>query len=185
MQVPAAVDAALMRGPPGASYSMGAHPQPPPPSHPAATPAAAQQAQLATLVRIISQLKRYEYAQYFLEPVPREVRPCWVEEPLSVFCCLVDLRALGAVAVRERGLNGWGAVQVEGYYETIQRPMDLGTILSNAHRGAYPSAGHCHTDVMQVWQNCYRFNVEGSEIFRAAQHCEALYRRMCAEAGLR
>lgn len=54
---------------------MGATPMPQqqPQQHPAAAPAAPQQAQLATLVRIISQLQRYEYAQYFLEPVPREV----------------------------------------------------------------------------------------------------------------
>lgn len=77
-----------------------------------------------------------------------------------------------------------GALQVQGYYEVIRRPMDLGTVVAGAHRGVYPTAGHCHNDVMLVWQNCYQFNMEGSEIYRAAQHCEAMYRRMCAEARL-
>ena len=73
---------------------------------------------------------------------------------------------------------------VPGYYEQIASPIDLGTIWTQLTQGRYPSASHVHADVQRMFTNCYTFNLEGSDIYRVCQQTEAMYRRLCRDAGL-
>jgi hypothetical protein len=73
---------------------------------------------------------------------------------------------------------------VPGYYEQIAHPVDLGTVWRRLTQGGYPSAAHVHVDVQRMFQNCYAFNIEGSDIFRIGQQVETMYLHLCREAGL-
>lgn len=74
--------------------------------------------------------------------------------------------------------------EVPGYYEQIKHPIDLGTIWRGMAAGQYPTASHVHVDMQRMFQNCYAYNVEGSDVYTCAQQTAALYRRLCQEAGL-
>jgi bromodomain-containing factor 1 len=103
------------------------------------------------------------------------------------------MRQLGAMAQVLHKLQTYERAQpfmtpvpreVQGYYEVIKRPMDLGTIWAKLRGGQYRRAEECHADVQQVWRNCFTFNVEQSDIYQAAVQCEGVYRRLCQQAGL-
>ncbi|WVO13938.1 hypothetical protein L204_101563 [Cryptococcus depauperatus] len=54
------------------------------------------------------------------------------------------------------------------YYDVIQRPMDLSTILRNIKARKYKNKAEFATDLDQIWKNCYEYNSQESHPLRTA-----------------
>jgi hypothetical protein len=57
----------------------------------------------------------------------------------------------------------------KAYYQCIQKPMDLGTVLSKLESGQYSQMADWQADVALVWGNAMMFNRVGSVYYQAAE----------------
>ncbi|KAI9203515.1 Bromodomain-containing protein [Polychytrium aggregatum] len=62
-----------------------------------------------------------------------------------------------------------------GYYALIKRPMDLGTLLANLRSGQYATQTDFHADMKLIFQNCYQYNMPGTDIVKCAEFLERLF----------
>jgi hypothetical protein len=58
-------------------------------------------------------------------------------------------------------------VDIEGlglkdYLTIISKPMDLGTVLKNLDDGQYLKVSNALDDIQLIWDNCKKYNQEGS-----------------------
>jgi hypothetical protein len=58
-------------------------------------------------------------------------------------------------------------VDIEGlglkdYLTIISKPMDLGTVLKNLVSGQYLKVSNALDDIQLIWDNCKKYNQEGS-----------------------
>ncbi|KAJ0406236.1 hypothetical protein ATCC90586_007278 [Pythium insidiosum] len=68
---------------------------------------------------------------------------------------------------------------VQGYFDIIKQPMDLGTIKSRLSRGYYDQRPELVVqDVNLVWTNCFTFNRVDSEISRSANRLRSIFSRL-------
>ena len=74
--------------------------------------------------------------------------------------------------------------EVPGYYEMIKHPVDLGTIWHRVNHHQYPDANHVHQDIVQMFNNCFAFNLDGDEVYELGRQLQDLYKRFCQERGL-
>uniref|UniRef100_A0A061SHW1 Tripartite motif-containing protein 33 n=1 Tax=Tetraselmis sp. GSL018 TaxID=582737 RepID=A0A061SHW1_9CHLO len=75
--------------------------------------------------------------------------------------------------------------EVPDYYKIVEKPMDLGTIQKWIKEGDhYHSAFQILKDVRLTWRNCRTYNMQGSEICKAADKLETAFESRWAEAGL-
>ena len=51
---------------------------------------------------------------------------------------------------------------LEDYSRIISKPMDLGTVLKNLDHGQYTKVSHALDDIQLIWDNCKKYNQEGS-----------------------
>ena len=58
------------------------------------------------------------------------------------------------------------------YPQIIKHPMDLGTIKKKINDNKYTSTEEIYKDIQLVWDNCKRYNMEGSDVYKMAQYCE-------------
>ena len=70
------------------------------------------------------------------------------------------------------------------YLRTIEYPMDLTTIKEKIKRGSYPSASWWRKDVETMFNNCIKFNEEGSEIHKTAVRLRDFYFYRLRQEGL-
>ena len=57
---------------------------------------------------------------------------------------------------------------IPGYREVIARPMDLTTVSNNLHAGRFKSIEEFAADMRLIFENCMRYNMDGSLLHRAA-----------------
>eukprot|EP01034_Spumella_vulgaris_P021886 gene21886-27962_t len=63
-------------------------------------------------------------------------------------------------------------VQVEGYQKVVTNPMDLSIMQKRLERNVYRSLESFESDLSLVYSNCFLFNKEFSDVFRAAERLQ-------------
>ncbi|RKP22227.1 Bromodomain-containing protein, partial [Syncephalis pseudoplumigaleata] len=58
----------------------------------------------------------------------------------------------------------WVAMKLPDYPTIIKHPMDISTIRKKLDEGAYASASEFEADVRLMFDNCYRYNPEGTPV---------------------
>ena len=58
------------------------------------------------------------------------------------------------------------------YLTIVETPMDLSTVKSKLKEFKYISAQEVIDDIMLIWKNCKKYNIEGSEIYKYAEYLE-------------
>jgi len=58
------------------------------------------------------------------------------------------------------------------YPTIIQKPMDISTISKNLDNNIYKSIDEVKADIQLIWDNCRKYNLDGSAIFKSANNCE-------------
>ena len=53
-------------------------------------------------------------------------------------------------------------LKLQDYLKIISKPMDLGTVLKNLELGVYLKVSHALDDIQLIWDNCKKYNQEGS-----------------------
>jgi hypothetical protein len=70
---------------------------------------------------------------------------------------------------------------LDDYILIIKTPMDLSTVQSKLTNNQYITIDQIFTDIQLIWDNCKRYNIEGSAIYKQAQNmeksCEKLIKR--------
>lgn len=67
------------------------------------------------------------------------------------------------------------ALNIPKYHEIIKEPMDLGTIQSKLANNQYENGDVFERDVRLVFQNCYTFNPEGTDVNTMGKKLEAIF----------
>jgi hypothetical protein len=67
------------------------------------------------------------------------------------------------------------------YSKVVQRPMDLGTILTKLRTGFYVTAYEVRKDVSTVWSNCQLYNAPEDAIYRFADMLKEKFDERFAE----
>eukprot|EP00192_Tetraselmis_astigmatica_P010209 CAMPEP_0117665470 /NCGR_PEP_ID=MMETSP0804-20121206/9828_1 /TAXON_ID=1074897 /ORGANISM="Tetraselmis astigmatica, Strain CCMP880" /LENGTH=920 /DNA_ID=CAMNT_0005472887 /DNA_START=369 /DNA_END=3131 /DNA_ORIENTATION=+ len=76
------------------------------------------------------------------------------------------------------------ALGIPEYYDIIKNPMDLGTVMRKLNRDEYEGALQLYSDIRLVWKNCFNFNEEDSEPFKAAIKMQRFADNAWKKAGL-
>lgn len=63
------------------------------------------------------------------------------------------------------------------YLTVVTKPMDISTIRKKIEDNEYSSTDEIHKDIQLIWDNCKKYNIEGSEVFKMAQYCEKYTKR--------
>lgn len=75
------------------------------------------------------------------------------------------------------------ALNIPSYLKIIKNPKDFGTIEKDLKAGAYQSAKDFYKDANLVFQNCYKFNIEGDEVHKMGKQLNELFNSLWAEKG--
>mmetsp|Transcript_49382 Transcript_49382/g.56883 ORF Transcript_49382/g.56883 Transcript_49382/m.56883 type:complete len:232 (+) Transcript_49382:31-726(+) len=67
---------------------------------------------------------------------------------------------------------------LKDYLDIIKTPMDLGTVKKNLKANKYKTVEECLDDIQLVWDNCKRYNAEGSWIWKVAEKLEKYTAKM-------
>ena len=67
------------------------------------------------------------------------------------------------------------ALNIPQYLKIIKKPMDLGTIEKNLREGQYQSAKDFHSDMLLVFNNCYKFNPETDDVHKMGKQLHELF----------
>ena len=67
------------------------------------------------------------------------------------------------------------ALNIPTYHSIVKKPMDFGTMRAKLDHGEYENAKEFELDAKQVFQNCYKFNREGDQIYRSGQELEKIF----------
>jgi hypothetical protein len=73
---------------------------------------------------------------------------------------------------------------VEGYFDVIKAPMDLGTVRRRLLRKQYGAPAEALADARLVWSNCHVFNDVEDEVYAWGVRCEAALEAAWTAAGL-
>lgn len=76
------------------------------------------------------------------------------------------------------------ALNIPQYLKIIKKPMDLGTIEKNLKEGQYQSSKDFHSDMMLVFNNCYKFNPQGDDVHTMGRQLNDLFDSLWAEKQL-
>lgn len=76
------------------------------------------------------------------------------------------------------------AAEVLGYYEVIQRPMDLSTIRKKLKEGAYKQDSDVEDDVALMLSNALQFNEKSSPHYHLALQLRKKYVSLAKQSGL-
>lgn len=63
------------------------------------------------------------------------------------------------------------------YLQIVSTPMDISTIRAKLKNSNYSSAQEVINDLMLIWRNCKIYNIEGSDIYKCAEHMEKLAKK--------
>uniref|UniRef100_A0A2C9KCG6 Bromodomain-containing protein 2 n=1 Tax=Biomphalaria glabrata TaxID=6526 RepID=A0A2C9KCG6_BIOGL len=61
------------------------------------------------------------------------------------------------------------------YYEIIKKPMDLGTVKKKMEDREYRNASEFAEDVRQIFQNCYRYNPQDSDVAKMGRKLQEVF----------
>ncbi|KAF2689470.1 Bromodomain-containing protein [Lentithecium fluviatile CBS 122367] len=75
------------------------------------------------------------------------------------------------------------ALNIPSYLKIIKNPKDFGTIEKDLKAGAYQSAKDFYKDANLVFQNCYKFNIEGDEVHKMGKQLHELFNSLWSEKG--
>jgi histone acetyltransferase len=64
------------------------------------------------------------------------------------------------------------ADEVTDYYDVIKHPMDLETMDVKLEANSYPDMKSFLADAQLIWENCRRYNAEGSTYVKNANRLE-------------
>ena len=64
------------------------------------------------------------------------------------------------------------------YQAIIHKPMDLNTIDGKLQNNEYKAIYDVLEDIQLIWDNCKRYNIEGSPIYGQAEHMEKLTNKL-------
>jgi len=81
------------------------------------------------------------------------------------------LKALSKIPKAEPFLYPVDSTIFPDYYQVISNPMDIQTI--NDKMNAYKSIEEAIVDVNLIWDNCRKYNAEGSAIYQTANELES------------
>ena len=63
------------------------------------------------------------------------------------------------------------------YPVIIKKPMDLSTISEKLEDNKYDNIEEVYEDIQLIWDNCKKYNLEGSTVYKNAQACEKFTKR--------
>ncbi|KAK3705141.1 hypothetical protein RRG08_005530 [Elysia crispata] len=67
------------------------------------------------------------------------------------------------------------ALGLPDYYDIIKKPMDLGTVKKKMDERQYRSASEFAEDVRQIFQNCYRYNPQDSDVAKMGRKLQEVF----------
>lgn len=67
------------------------------------------------------------------------------------------------------------ALNIPKYFEVIKEPMDLGTVQSKLANNQYENGDMFERDIRLVFENCYKFNPEGTDVNAMGKKLEAIF----------
>ena len=62
----------------------------------------------------------------------------------------------------------WRGLGLYDYPQVIAKPMDLATVKQGIEKGGYKSLNDCADDVRLIWNNCKKYNQDGSDFYNLA-----------------
>lgn len=74
-------------------------------------------------------------------------------------------------------------VDVPGYAEVITDPMDLSTVENKLKAGMYQSSYHFALDVRKIWNNSWKYNQDGTDIYLATTEMSKFFEKGMKEVG--
>lgn len=69
------------------------------------------------------------------------------------------------------------ALGVPDYYKIITNPMDLSTIGSKLNSDQYKSAEEFESDIRLMFQNCYTYNDQRSDVYKMGMMLESVFNK--------
>jgi hypothetical protein len=76
----------------------------------------------------------------------------------------------------------WKELGLTDYPEIIKKPMDLRSVRKNLSKGKYKKFEDFFRDIQLIWDNCKTYNIQGSEIYKMAEHMEKVAKRAANKA---
>lgn len=70
------------------------------------------------------------------------------------------------------------------YYEIIKKPMDFSTIKNQINHFKYDDYTHIVDDIRLVFENCWKYNEPGSDIYKTGQRMSNYFESHAKQAGL-
>jgi hypothetical protein len=70
---------------------------------------------------------------------------------------------------------------LEDYYDVVQEPMDLGTVEQKLKNHEYFSVNAFAADVKKIWNNAFRYNAKGSEIYKMTSEMSSYFEKLFKE----
>jgi len=62
----------------------------------------------------------------------------------------------------------WRGLGLYDYPQVIAKPMDLTTVKTGIEKGSYKSINDCADDIRLIWNNCKKYNQDGSDFYNLA-----------------
>mmetsp|Transcript_34704 Transcript_34704/g.107335 ORF Transcript_34704/g.107335 Transcript_34704/m.107335 type:complete len:209 (-) Transcript_34704:129-755(-) len=62
----------------------------------------------------------------------------------------------------------WRGLGLYDYPQVIAKPMDLTTVKLGIEKGSYKSINDCADDIRLIWNNCKKYNQDGSDFYNLA-----------------
>mmetsp|Transcript_1305 Transcript_1305/g.3920 ORF Transcript_1305/g.3920 Transcript_1305/m.3920 type:complete len:207 (+) Transcript_1305:229-849(+) len=62
----------------------------------------------------------------------------------------------------------WRGLGLYDYPQVIPKPMDLSTVKSKIEKAEYKSLNECAEDIRLIWNNCKKYNQDGSDFYNLA-----------------
>eukprot|EP01017_Pseudomicrothorax_dubius_P043535 TRINITY_DN726_c0_g1_i6.p1 TRINITY_DN726_c0_g1~~TRINITY_DN726_c0_g1_i6.p1 ORF type:complete len:352 (-),score=83.61 TRINITY_DN726_c0_g1_i6:162-1217(-) len=73
------------------------------------------------------------------------------------------------------------ALGIPEYYSIITEPMDLSTVEAKLRNNDYTSPAQFAVDVRKIWNNSFRFNAKGSEIYLMTSDMSSYFEKLFRE----
>lgn len=75
--------------------------------------------------------------------------------------------------------------QCPDYHTIIRTPMDLGTVKYKLNMLSYRTNADLLSDMELIFENCFYYNSENSEVFKCGEQVYNYYKKLCQECNLK
>jgi len=72
-----------------------------------------------------------------------------------------------------------GQQAFDDYLRIIRKPMDFTTVQNNLTDNKYRSVKEYKSDVKMIFDNCCKYNIQGSDAFLSAKRLEKMFEGLC------